>query len=337
MIDTASKASVAVSSHYTPEIGRWEQTRCPDRAHNEILDTLVSAGVIGASIEIALFAAILLGAARTAMPRCRQALQRRWPRTLSRSVRHRGCGEPARVFAVAAVVAGARTAGADESRPITARSVWIAAAAGVGALSPWLSTLPSVINNPITTGTEDQFIAYLASQAISTPWLYAALLLLAIVMAWSLAGGGRTAAWWQLPALGAAVRLVVPLSIAPSRADVQRRGQPIRPRSALARSDDRVRAAAREAPTVPEYHDGPAAPHRVGAWRFDARDRCWRKHDHERAIASTSATRFTRATRVLFGVRASFRRRRARRSADRSRSNLCAGHGLGSDADATVG
>lgn len=44
--------------HYLPEIGRWEQIDAmPDRAHNETLDALVSAGVIGATLELALSSA----------------------------------------------------------------------------------------------------------------------------------------------------------------------------------------------------------------------------------------------------------------------------------------
>jgi tetratricopeptide (TPR) repeat protein len=161
-------------------------------------------------------------------------------------------------FTVAAVIAGAQAAAADESRPHTVRSVWIVAAAFAGALSPWLSTLPSVINNPITSGSEDQFIAYLAMQSVATPLLYAGFLLLAIVIARASAGSRRTSStWWQLPALAIAGWLVVPLSIVPSRADAfsaaaQSYGSDARwPEATIA-----FGAAAREAPSVPDYHDG---------------------------------------------------------------------------------
>ena len=52
-------------SHYSPEIGYWEQIDAmPDRAHNESLDMLVSAGVIGALLQLVLFAVTFAGALR---------------------------------------------------------------------------------------------------------------------------------------------------------------------------------------------------------------------------------------------------------------------------------
>lgn len=247
-------------SHYSPEIGRWEQIDAmPDRAHNEILDMLVSAGVIGASIEMAFFAAVLLAAVRNGDV----ALQAGAAAAVAAHVIEIQFGIASTVsrlgfLAVAAVVMGSRVAGSEESRPLTARSGWIVAAAVVGALSPWLSTLPSVINNPITSGTEDQFIAYLAQQSVSTPLLYAGFLFLAIAIARASAGSQRkSSAWWQLPALAIAGWLVVSWSIVPARADTfsaaaQSYGRDQRwPEATVA-----FGAAAREAPTVPDYLDG---------------------------------------------------------------------------------
>jgi len=251
----------AFPSHYTPEIGRWEQIDAmPDRAHNEILDMLVSAGVIGASLEIALFAAILLGAIRLGDVTLQAGLAAAVAAHVIEIQFGIASGASRLAFlAVAAMVVGARVAGADESRPVTVRSGWILAAAVMAALSPWLSTLPSVINNPVISGTEEQFIAYLAGQSVSIPLLYAGFLLLAILVARASAPSRRTSspAWWQLPALAVAGWLVVPLSIVPARADAfsaaaQSYARDKRwPESAIA-----FGAATREAPYVPDYLDG---------------------------------------------------------------------------------
>lgn len=246
-------------THYSPEIGRWEQIDAmPDRAHNETLDLLVSAGVIGALLEVVLFAAILLGAIRLGdVP-----LQAGLAAALTAHVVEMQFGIASAasrlaLLAVAAVVAGAQVEDGLEPRPRTVRSPWIVAAALAGALSPWLSTLPSVVNNPITSGTEAQFIAYLERLSVVTPLLYAALLVIAIGTARALAAG-RTPriTWWQLPMLAAAGWLVFPASLVPSRADAfsaagQSYGLDARwPEASIA-----FGAAVRDAPAVPDYQD----------------------------------------------------------------------------------
>jgi len=62
-------------SHYLPEIAELEGSDAmPDRAHNETLDTLVSAGVVGVAAQWAVFAAVLACAAGVADPFRRAAV-----------------------------------------------------------------------------------------------------------------------------------------------------------------------------------------------------------------------------------------------------------------------
>jgi O-antigen ligase len=246
-------------AHYSAEIGRWEQIDAmPDRAHNEILDMLVSGGVVATALELAFFAAVVFGAMRLADPRLQAGLA-------AAAVAHivelqfgiASSVSRLAFLAVAAVVAGAQLAD-DREPPLKVPAPWLMVAALAGALAPWVSTLPSVWRNPIASGGEAEFIEYLERLSVATPVLYAVGLIIAIGIARSAAAGRRSSAawWWQLPMLGAAAWAIVPLAIVPSRADGF---------SAAGRSYGRdgrwpeatvaLSAAIRDAPAVPEYHE----------------------------------------------------------------------------------
>lgn len=246
-------------AHYSPEIGRWEQIDAmPDRAHNETLDMLVSAGVLGAALELALFAVVLLGAIRLPDTRLQAGLAAAvTAHVIELQFGIASTASRLAFLAIAAVIAGAQLPDARESRPLAARNRWLVAAALGGALSPWLSTLPSVINNPITSGTEQQFIEYLARLSLATPMLYAGALVIAIGLARTLADARRSfALWWQLPALAAMAWLVVPTSIVPSRADVfSAAGRSYALDQRWAEAATAFTAAGRAAPSVPDYQE----------------------------------------------------------------------------------
>lgn len=244
--------------HYSPEIGHLEQTDAmPDRAHNETLDMLVSGGVIGALLQWALFAAVLVGAFRIGDVRVSACLA-------AAVVAHvieiqfgiASVSSRLGFLAIAALVLGGLVTDRDPVASYGATG-WLMAAAAAGVLSPWLSNLPSTLNNPLASGTQEQFIDYLRRMSAATPFLYAGLLVIAIGVSYSIAVGKRatTSAWWQIPLLVVGAWLVVPVSIEPSRADgfadagaSYERDQRW-PESAVA-----YEAAAAAAPEVAEYH-----------------------------------------------------------------------------------
>jgi hypothetical protein len=83
---------------------------------------------------------------------------------------------------------------------------WLITAAVAGAASPWLSIAPSFLNNPVTSGGEQQFIAYLRDQSAAIPVLYAAFLIVAIGIAYAMRRGSRAdGVWWRTAMLAAGV------------------------------------------------------------------------------------------------------------------------------------
>ena len=125
------------------------------------------------------------------------------------------------IVALAAVVVGAELTMEKTGSVGRWPSLWILLAAIAGALSPWLSLLPSQSSQTITSGGEEQFIRYLRGLSIGTPAMYLGGFAIAAGIAYSAAFSRRASgtAWWQVPALAAMAWLVVPVSIVPSRAD----------------------------------------------------------------------------------------------------------------------
>lgn len=210
--------------HYSPELGRIEGTDAmPDRAHNETIDTLVSAGVLGVVLQIAFFAATLIAACRVADYRLRAGLA-------AAAVAHIieiqfGIATVTSRLVLLCVAALAVTADTPEpataGTPTTPPALLIVAPL-VGVLSPVLSRLPSVVGSPGTTGTAAELLASLARWSMATPLLYGTLLGAALLLARSLAAQTRTGTsrWWHAGGLAASVAAAVPLSITPSRADI---------------------------------------------------------------------------------------------------------------------
>jgi len=128
-------------------------------------------------------------------------------------------------------------------------------AAAIGAASPWLSMLPSLLDNPIASGGEAQFIVYLRYLSSSVPVLYGAFLVIAVGMA----RGTRMAA----PAAGAAFRLAMLIAgvwaaamwcIGPSRADAfAAAGRSYEREQRWPEATTAHRAASRDEPSVAEY------------------------------------------------------------------------------------
>lgn len=209
--------------YYTPELGRLEgYDAMPDRAHNDTLDTLVSAGVPGVLLQLALFASVLIAALRVGDEPLRAAL-------VAAAVGHIveiQFGIPTVTSRLTFLAIGALAVGETmtlpERSPRQGAIGLLVPAAGLGALSPLISRLPSRIGETAASGTVADLIASLSQQTLATPLLYAALLGAALLIARSLATGARSSgATWPL-ALGlvGGALAVVPLSVTPSRADI---------------------------------------------------------------------------------------------------------------------
>ena len=243
-------------ANYSPEIGYWEQIDAmPDRAHNETLDMLVTAGVAGALLELAVFALALIGALRIEDVALRCALAAAIVAHVVElqfgvaSATTRLC-----FVAVIALVIGARWPGRDERARPTMQA-WIAVAALAGALAPAASILPSLLNNPPASGGEAEFIGYLDYLALGIPVVYAAFLLIALVMARALSSGARSeSAWWRIPLLGAGVWVAAMTCIAASRADaLAAAGHSYEREQRWAEAAVAYRAAAVRLPGVADY------------------------------------------------------------------------------------
>jgi hypothetical protein len=205
-------------SHYSPEIGYWEQIDAmPDRAHNETLDMLVSAGVIGALLQLVLFAVTFAGALRIEDVALRCALAAAIVAHVVElqfgiaSVTTRLC-----FMTIAAIVIGTQVPG--DAREPRRSSWWLAPAAIVGAAAPWLSVVPSLINNPISSGGQAQFVAYLRGQSAAIPFLYIAFLLMALATARMLSNK-HLGSLWRVALLVVSVWVITVTCIEPSRTD----------------------------------------------------------------------------------------------------------------------
>jgi tetratricopeptide (TPR) repeat protein/O-antigen ligase len=234
--------------YYAPEIGALEGTDAiPDRAHNEWLDTFVTAGLAGLVFEIAFFVATIVAAVRVPDPAMRAALTAASvahiveiqfgiatvvTRLLFLTVAAIAVGfatnAPDPVAAARAVprgVARRRAAAAIGDQRIAPPGIpwrWLALAALTGALSPLLSTFASIGQGAVRSGTADALVEYLATASLGTPFAYGAILAAAFALAWSIADAPRPAAqaWLLGWCAVAGILAAVPVSITPSRADV---------------------------------------------------------------------------------------------------------------------
>lgn len=242
--------------HYSPEIGYWEQIDAmPDRAHNEFLDTLVSAGIIGALLQLALIAAILAAALRIPDISVRCALAAAIVAHLVES-QFGIVSVTARldVVVVAALVIGAASARHEPKQQFSINR-WIIAAALAGAVAPWVSLLPSFFDNPITSGGEEQFLAYLRGRSAAIPFLFAGFFALAYGAARAIGmNAGQSSRWWRVPLLAVAAWVAFVTCVLPSRTEAlvaagrSYESEERWPESSLAFS-----AAARDLPGVADY------------------------------------------------------------------------------------
>lgn len=232
---------------YSPEIGRLENSDAlPDRAHNETLDTLVSAGIGGVVLQFAFFAAILAGALRVADTGMRAGLTAAAVAHIVEIQFGIATSVARLVFlCVGAVVVGSRLPGPGDAPAATARgdrgtrgrrgghaegavvprmTPWLvlSVAALVGALSPWASSLLTRGVWSAATGAEGDPLGSIRRLALATPLLYGALLAAALAVSRAIAAAGpRTpAVWWKGAAVAAGLVAAIPLSVIPSRADV---------------------------------------------------------------------------------------------------------------------
>jgi hypothetical protein len=232
--------------YYTAEIGRLENTDAlPDRAHNETLDTLVSAGIVGVVLELCFFAAVVAGALRITNPRIRAALaaaavahvveiQFGIGTVVSRLVYMCiaaiivGTAAPAPSEPAAVIAPGARRS---RSRP-TEREAgpagqvgtwrWLGFASVVGAVSPWLGSLPAPAISHAVSGSPAELLGQLSGASLATPFLYFVMLLIVFSVSWSIAAGVNPSSIWWPHGLGVVAGIVasIPLAIAPSQADI---------------------------------------------------------------------------------------------------------------------
>jgi tetratricopeptide (TPR) repeat protein/O-antigen ligase len=232
--------------YYVPDIGRIEGTDAmPDRAHNETLDTLVSAGIAGVVLQYVLFAAILAGMLR---------IEDRWVRAALCAaaaghlieIQFGIASAVSRLvfFAIAAIAVGAAAPEPEEAAhaisqkdgrrrgraapaaataaPIATPWWWLSLAAAAAACSPWLSMLTSRTGSSAMSGTAADLVSYLSDISLATPLLYVVILATALILAGAIAApsSDSSGTWIRAVALGASLLVAVPLSITPSRADI---------------------------------------------------------------------------------------------------------------------
>lgn len=222
--------------HYTPEIGRIEQSEAmPDRAHNEMLDSLVGAGLVGVVCEVAFLAAVLAAAWRVRDRRWRGGL-------LAAAVAHileiqLGIATVTSRLAfllTAALAVGLQLPQQDDGyrgaqkapRPRAGRDVQaLVVAAGVSAASPLVARIAAGLAGAQGSGDSQALAGYLNALASAPPMLYGALLLAAVAVAWTIAtpGHARIPVWPRATAAGVALVVAYVFPVSASRADVMAR------------------------------------------------------------------------------------------------------------------
>jgi tetratricopeptide (TPR) repeat protein len=210
--------------YYSPEMGRLEGIDAmPDRAHNETLDTLVSAGVIGVISELGFFIATIVFALRVAHYRLRAGLAAAAVAHIVEIQFGIATVTSRLVFlCVAALVVGAETPEPGKVKAQRASGKWLFVAAVAGAFSPVISTLPSRVAAAATAGSESDLLNSLWRLSLATPILYGLLLVIALLLSRTIPRDPRANAspWLRACGFAAATAAAVPLSITPSRADI---------------------------------------------------------------------------------------------------------------------
>ncbi|MEO8677867.1 MAG: O-antigen ligase family protein [Vicinamibacterales bacterium] len=216
--------SILFPKYYVPEMGRLEGIDAmPDRAHNDTLDTLVGAGVVGVVLQLAFFVATIAGALRIGDYRVRAGL-------LAAAVAHLveiqfgiATVTSRMVFlCVAAMAARGNVQDPARNRKQTTTTAWLLLAAVTGAVSPLISLLPSQVFATATSGAESDLLASLWRLSWATPLLYGACFGIALLVSRSIPPDPRAIAapWLRIGGVAAGALAVIPLSITPSRADI---------------------------------------------------------------------------------------------------------------------
>ncbi|MGE0447004.1 MAG: O-antigen ligase family protein [Vicinamibacterales bacterium] len=209
--------------HYSGQIARFEGSDAlPDRAHNEMLDTLLQAGLLGVLLELCFYGAVLAGAQRVRDDTLRGGLT-------GAIVAHLAEAQlgivtiPTRltVLAAAALVVGLRHP--PERPEASERRVWgVVLLPLAAALSPAIAVAARAILQGSSTGDAGVLNASLMRMVLTSAVVYAviALAVAATVRVFRL---HRTAPdldrvrFWR-PALG--ILVAIPVSLWPSAADV---------------------------------------------------------------------------------------------------------------------
>jgi O-antigen ligase len=267
--------------HYSPEIGRIESADAmPDRAHNELLDVLVSGGVLAVVAQLMFWGAVAAACLRVTEPALRAALlagvaahvieiQLGISTVLSRML----------FLCAAAIAVGKLTeapppatakgratrrssqplnVGGPAGRPLRVVP-WICMAALAGGVSAILTSPSFNVDASITGGTVDVLIRQLRSMARATPLAYAAVAAAALGLAWALAprSAGVRYPVLHVALLAGAVMASAPLAIRPSQADVfSRSGNGFESRRQWTEAAVAYREALRVSPREPYYLTG---------------------------------------------------------------------------------
>jgi tetratricopeptide (TPR) repeat protein len=229
--------------YYVAEIGRLEGTDAmPDRAHNELLDTLTTSGIVGALLELFMFAVACRAALKIAEPRLSAGvagaivvhfieIQFGVATVVTRLA----------LLATVAIVVGKhyelsavvtpRIAIAPSKRSRLASrgrqsgdgvAWWIALAALAGAAAPLLFVLPGALTALRKSGTVSEFLEYLRWQSYGSVIVYVALAGVSVLIANRVDGRDSDAARPLAAAawIPVAVAISVQLALTPSRADI---------------------------------------------------------------------------------------------------------------------
>lgn len=276
---------------YPSELGRVEGGEAmPDRAHNETLDTLVSAGVIGVVLQLALFATVLGSALRARDPVVRAGLA---AAAVAHIVEiHFGIATSVSrlaFFSVAAVAVGSSTD--DEGARVEIAWRPIAVAAGVGALSPAISLVPYWVVDSPGAGTAANLVAYLTRLSLATPILYGVLLATAVVFMRSKRHHRAPSTTWAVRAgVAAGLAAAVPLAITPSRAETfSRAGASFEAQQQWTEAAIAYGEASRLMPSDPEYLDNQSRAIVMAALALPPPQRSARLIDARDALAQARA------------------------------------------------
>jgi hypothetical protein len=221
-----------VGPHYSAELTSIEGSDVlPDRAHNEILDTMVNAGLVGLVLQATVF---LLALWRL------RVIDDIWMRAALTSalIAHGvelqfGIATVASRVAALAIVAiavglhlrpgfgGQVTHDEGEDDAALTRGGRLIIPAFVAAVSPFISMLPARTFTLPSSGGVSEFIGYLDSLSAGTTWLYVAMGTVALFVAWSFSRQVKwdAASWTRAAVIAASALAIVPLCLRPTFAD----------------------------------------------------------------------------------------------------------------------